>query len=72
MKDAKSSIHEAFVALAVTAALVTTGLGSTSAMQPVKAKLKGTIVIGQITSLTGAFSTYGLEQVQNRTPNPAT
>jgi branched-chain amino acid transport system substrate-binding protein len=52
------------VALACAVALVGSGMGGASAMHSGAAKLKGTIVIGQITSLSGAFSAYGTMEVQ--------
>jgi branched-chain amino acid transport system substrate-binding protein len=52
-------------ALPLAVALTVSGFGGASAMHAgaKKPRLKGTIVIGQITSLSGPFSAYGTEEV---------
>lgn len=50
------------LALMLALSLLAGRSGGAAAMHPA-AKLSGTIVIGQITSLTGPFSTYGTEEV---------
>jgi branched-chain amino acid transport system substrate-binding protein len=51
------------LALVMVASLLMAGTGGATAMHQSAAKLHGTIVIGQITSLTGPFSIYGAEEV---------
>jgi branched-chain amino acid transport system substrate-binding protein len=50
------------VAVAVALVLVVPGAGRVAAKSPSATKLKGTIKIGQITSLTGPYSVYGVMQ----------
>jgi branched-chain amino acid transport system substrate-binding protein len=54
--------HHRFVYLAVALALVLPGVGRVAAKGNSATTLKGTIKIGQITSLTGPYSVYGVMQ----------
>ncbi len=53
-----------FLTLAIALALLVQGMNSASARTARKARLSGTVTIGQITSLTGPFSVYGVMQSQ--------
>jgi branched-chain amino acid transport system substrate-binding protein len=50
--------------LAIALSLLLQGAGGAKAAHTNATKLKGSIVIGQITSETGAFSIYGTEQIE--------
>src|SRR5579859_1313549 len=50
--------------LAIALSLLLQGAGGAKAAHSNATKLKGSIVIGQITSQTGAFSIYGTEQIE--------
>ena len=52
------------VALAVTVSLLGAGYGSAAAMHQGKGAKLGTIRIGQVTSLTGPYSVYGVMETQ--------
>lgn len=53
-----------FLALAMALALLVQGMTSASATTGRKARLSGTVTIGQVTSLTGPFSVYGVMEQQ--------
>ncbi|HLJ68760.1 MAG TPA: substrate-binding domain-containing protein [Chloroflexota bacterium] len=51
------------IASVLSLSLFVQGVGGAAAAHPAAAKLSGKIIIGQITSMSGAFSPYGTEQI---------